>query len=107
MKVTCYDLVGISSLKNNDVKNDVFLKCSTGKEYMAFGITEYFNSDIDIPVFDLLDSFKSSMPDENGVQKDSAVQFFIYADGDSKVRHYFYKYKCIKILTSFVPDILN
>ena len=95
------------ALKNIDVKKEIFLECGTGKGYMAAGITEYFNWGIDKPVFYLIDSFKSTMPDENGVQKDTGEQLFVYADGDSEVRDYFSKYECIEILTGFVPDILN
>jgi len=96
--------VGLSNL---DVENEIFVECGTGKGYMAAGICDYFKWDKLRPLFYLIDSFKPTMPDEEGIQIKDGKKLFVYADGDEEVRKYFSKYLNIKVIKGVIPSILN
>ena len=95
------------ALNKIDPESEIFIECGTGKGYMAAGICDYFNWDKDKPFFYLIDSFKSTMPENDGSQVEAGQKLFAYADGDEEVRSYFEKYDKIKILTGMIPDILK
>ena len=95
------------ALNDIDSEKEIFVECGTGKGYMAAGICDYFNWNQDKPIFYLIDSFKSTMPESDGRQVDNGKKLFVYADGDEEVRDYFSKYKNINILTGIIPDILK
>lgn len=95
------------SLKDIDIENEIFIECGTGKGYMAAGICHYFNWDKLKPVFFLIDSFKSTMPEVDGSQVDTGKKLFVYADGDEEVRKYFSKYSRVEVIKGMIPSILN
>jgi hypothetical protein len=94
-------------LKNIEIENEIFVECGTGKGYMAAGIFEYLKWDEKKPIFFLIDSFKSTMPDDRGVQSDNGQKLFVYADGDKEVRDYFSIYPRVEIVKGIIPMILN
>lgn len=94
------------ALKNIKSENEIFVECGTGRGYMAAGIIDYFKWDNDKPHFYLIDSFKSTMPNEDGSQTKDGNKLFVYADGDKEVREYFSNYSKIKIITGFIPTVL-
>jgi hypothetical protein len=95
------------ALKNSDNENEIFVECGTGKGYMAAGICDYFKWDKLMPSFFLIDSFKPTMPDEEGIQIKGGKKLFVYADGDEEVRKYFSKYPKIDVIKGVIPSILN
>lgn len=97
------------SLALNDVDedNEIFVECGTGKGYMAAGICNYFDWSAGKPYFYLVDSFISTMPENDGSQVATGKKLFVYADGDKEVRSYFSSYDKIKILTGIIPEVLE
>lgn len=96
-----------TGLKNINIDEEIFVECGTGKGYMAAGISSFFNWDQNKPFFYLIDSFKPTMPEENGLQNNNRKKLFVYADGDEEVKEYFSKYSKIKIIKGFLLSILN
>lgn len=94
------------ALKNIKSQDEIFVECGTGKGYMAAGIFDYFKWGNDKPCFYLIDSFKSTMPNEDGSQTKNGNKLFVYADGDKDVRDYFSRYSKTKIITGFIPSVL-
>lgn len=96
-----------NALRNIENESTIFVECGTGKGYMAAAICEYFKWDADKPKLYLIDSFRSTMPNKDGVQKEDGSKLFVYADGDSEVRQYFSNYNHVEIITGFIPGILE
>jgi hypothetical protein len=94
-------------LKNIDIESEIFVECGTGKGYMAAGICDFFKWDNLMPSFYLIDSFKPTMPDEDGEQIKDGKKLFVYADGDLEVRTYFSKYPNIEVIKGVIPSILD
>jgi hypothetical protein len=93
-----------NSLKISD-EQSIFVECGTGKGYMAAAICEYFKNVNKFPDFYLVDSFLPDVPDDNGIQN-TGNKSFVYSDNDMEVRLYFNKYKFVKILKGFIPQVL-
>lgn len=94
------------SLINIDNNKHIFVECGTGRGYMA-AATAVFFKDTNMPNFFLIDSFKSTQPNNYGDQNDSGEKLFVYADDDKEVRNYFSKYEYFKIITGIIPFCLN
>ncbi len=97
------------SLNNLDSKDksEIFIECGTGKGYMSAAAANYFDWDINKPDFFLIDTFKSTIPDNLGLQNDNGEKLFVYADNDIEVRDYFSRYPSFKIVTGKIPSILS
>jgi hypothetical protein len=95
------------SLLNSDTDKHIFIECGTGKGYMAAATTNYFNWGEKMPIFFLIDSFKSTQPNAKGEQNDNGEKLFVYADDEIEVRNYFSKYSNIEIITGVIPHCLN
>jgi hypothetical protein len=95
------------SLKNVDIKQHIFVECGTGRGYMAAATAEYFHWSENMPLFYLIDSFKSTLPNENGIQSDNGKKLFVYADDEKEVRNYFSKFHNFSIITGIIPSCLN
>ena len=89
-------------------KQDIFLECGVGRGYMAAAICDYFRWNENKPEFFLVDTFLPNSAQNNINQKENGgKQPFCYTSDIDEVKKYFDKYKNIKILKGFCPDVIN
>ena len=88
-------------------KESIFIECGTGKGYMVSAIGSYFDWDDAKPDFYLIDSFSPFVPDVKGEQSEDSQTSFVYSEGDEEIRSYFSKFKSIKILKGYIPEVLS